>query len=286
MKHYLKSIHTQFKSGVLVIATITWMLLPNQTVATPLVTERFDSPVNGLPEEWTAVVSGGTLGVNADASIKPVSIGGNRLEIRRITPNFAAAYFTGSESVPGGTLSDFSSSVIFRQSNSTNYTGIIARSQSLEYYFSGYYIYVYGSSSAESGLYIAKSHGDNVGVPLVDGEENQFVSVNFTGGTDYRLEFTALGSQLTASVYGWDNEEESFTNLLASLTRYDDEFTSGYFGLRNRPGGNGRSTFFNDLTISAIPEPEFGLLIGFLGGLFAILRFTRRYSAAKAYICS
>jgi hypothetical protein len=98
---------------------------------------------------------------------------------------------------------------------------------------------------------------------------------------DYHITFAANGSILTASI-----SRENVVNgivvetALGSISTVDSSFASGEVGLYSF-AANSNNVFFDDITVSAVPEPTSGLLIGLGIMLFAFGPIGRRFLISK-----
>lgn len=86
------------------------------------------------------------------------------------------------------------------------------------------------------------------------------VSVSITRldpSLDYRLEFTASGSELTGRVY----ELSNLSSPLYEISKTDSTYTSGYFGLLVADqgalltGNQSADATFDNFSVTAVPEP-------------------------------
>ena len=92
----------------------------------------------------------------------------------------------------------------------------------------------------------------------------------FTAHTDYRFEFSAIGSTITAAL--WTLDEEPV--LLASTSLTDAEFTDpGYFGLMGTIRNRSRFGYVRDLSV--VPEPGTVSLLALAMGLLGYERVRR-----------
>jgi len=100
------------------------------------------------------------------------------------------------------------------------------------------------------------------------------VMPNYAALSDFFLEFSAIGSDLTGTVYS----DETRTTVLASLSVMDATYTSGVSGVSVSANNNGDTSLsgtFDNVSVSAVPEPSSIVVLG-LGFATAIGMRRRR----------
>lgn len=231
--------------------------------------QSFASPVGGLPTDWN--INSGFDSSEGDAEIATLS-STNWLKQERdgISSGNSFVYFNGdfgSGVVNDGILSDFSASAFFRISggSSGDGRGMMVRAGETDATPTGYYVVL-----SDDRLRIYKdptNPSSGRGTLLAFSDE----TVSLAGGTDYRFDISASGSTISAAVY----TGPGFSTLVADVSVVDTSYTSGLFGFRSSMGTAGRSVYWKDLTITAVPEPSTVALLGSVAGL-CLLRRSRR----------
>ncbi len=272
----MKSSH----SLLIPLLCLTSFALPFQGDAAVVITESFSSPLEGVPDDWTAVIRNNAEN-NGAVEIAPIpGVSENALRFERAangsSGNFgsnanAAVYYTAAGS---SQFSDFTAEVTLRFDNplgNSSSAGIMLRTQSLGYQF---------SSTPFAGYYIAVTL-DGLGIyenPTGNSTPGTLVSslaaFSAQGATDYLFKVSAQGSTLTASLWDISGTEE-----LASVIYSSANISDGYFGFRNGFGNYAQTAYFRDLTLTVIPEPASLILLG-IGGL-AVLHLRCRKNAAN-----
>lgn len=160
-----------------------------------------------------------------------------------------------------GTCDDVEGSVILRGSGSPMNAMALVRCTKTSMYTNdpalGYVIGLKIDSGTSSSLVIAKNpvNHTNVGTELA--------TLNITGdwrGKTLKLDFSAVGTTLTGSLYAWDDEDEDFIDLLGAVSVEDDTHTQGHVGLRMGAGWY-YSANFADFNVDVVPEPATILLL-------------------------
>lgn len=244
------------------------------------INEPFDSPLGGVPADWNLIWNGGAGPNNGIAEITEFgpsdSLTGflqERTVGTRGASGNSALYYAGSSGpVSNGVIDHFSASVIFQVAGgSSDRRGMLGRVQSQEYNnIEGYWANVTPSGD----LRLNRDPVSNVshGTEL----DHVTLSESLTANTDYLMTFSAIGSQLSASVYAWDSNTNDFTDLLGSVSEIDTTYAEGLFGYRVALGSANRRVYWRDAEIHIIPEPGTALLGSF--GLLLLLRRQFRLS--------
>lgn len=226
--------------------------------ASTIINESFDSwPVT----DWVASHSAGV----ASASVS----GENRLNIFRAAVDGvggSGVYYTGSQGeVVNGEILDFDMEVTMRFGGSSSFNnlasirGVAFRTQTLDRARpvgeTGFWGYVVGVNTrntdgvAAAGLYLFENptnfHFENQGTQLgFDG-----FSANLSDGIDYILQLSVHEKNISASLWNADKSIE-----LASISYSNAVEEAGYFGLRSVYPNSGLNTYYNDLSLTVIPE--------------------------------
>lgn len=276
------------KHAILFSCLIAGILcLPLPTLQSASLTEAFDTPVDGIPAGWTLRLSGSVDNTNGNTvgikEINPET--GNALRFYRGGGSGAIYYTSPLGESSDGKMSDFSAEIIIRPSGNTNAfavnssAGFVVRAQSLTYNnFNGYYIAISmgtGEGNGRIGIY-ENPTGHNHSSASGTLHAYDTFSTSLLNNTDYKLEMSAVGSVITASL--WTLGATPIE--LASATYLSANTTAGYFGLRNGFGNTNQAVYMRDLYLEqAIPEPSAVLLL--FTGLIGFLSM-RRYSHSQA----
>lgn len=160
-------------------------------------------------------------------------------------------------------LSDFTGQVILAASGWTaaEGVGVILRSRVSSFAGTESYFLAMNNDSLSLFWGVGTNFVTNATV-LASTPLNEALTTLANGG-EYLLSFSALGNTISASLYAsWTMDEDGnpVGSPIASLSYTDlrpEARTSGYFALRGgRLGSNGRTVYFRDLEIHAIPEPS------------------------------
>ena len=112
---------------------------------------------------------------------------------------------------------------------------------------------------------------------IASGGERSFLGGDLDTEAGYRVVFTGVGDQFSASIYLLSN----LNAALGSVTYTDDTYQSGGFGLivtdSNTFDLQGATATFDNFSVTAVPEPaNAALFAGVVGAV--ILMFLRRRS--------
>lgn len=240
------------------------------TGAAQTIQQSFDSPLGGLPTEWTLYKrnSGAPNNVAEIASYSD----SNWLKLQRYSSSNdqAAVYYTGT--TPSNLIADGSGSVTIRLGASTwtssDMIGVAVRSQSNSYQPQGYYLAFTADKIAI--LHSPTNHTYASGTEMAASDLTAALNTDL----DYQFQFSFIGSILSATLTTLD---QSVTLGTVSVDTSDSqfsaltEFTEGRFAIRAGYSGN-RTAYFKDVSVSMIPEPSTASLTG-LGLLFALIYF-------------
>lgn len=251
--------------------------------------ESFDSPLGGVPTDWMMQdFPTPNLGAGDSAYVAPLTQGDNRLFQFRSLDGGERRSLVGYTGTLGGNLAEagrfgnFTASVVVRpvvDNHPNHHRTIQFRAARQEYRDSGGYLAVLAESGTRLEFTIDPANHNDVG-RIIGGVDMPGMDLD----TDYLFTVSAIGSRLSAAVYGWDTTSGDWSATpMGSLVMNDDTYTEGYFGFRSgflRDGG----TYWSDLELSLLsddaeplPEPaSMGLLVLGVGGLGSYLRRRRR----------
>jgi len=243
--------------------------------AASVISEEFTSPLGGIPTGWTAVIRGGAAN-DGFVGVQQINASlGNGLQYQRISGgssnSSAAVYYTGTTGTPSDAkMMDFSSEITLRLGATLGVSssiGMMVRTQSLSYSFSGTSFGGYYVAVTNTGLGIYSNPSDN----SVPGTlESNFAVFVLSANTDYLFRVSALGSMISAEI--WDS---TGTTQYASVSYGSANEVAGYTGLRSGYGNSSQSAYFRDLNMTVVPEPGvLGLLA--LAGVWGLNRVLRR----------
>lgn len=192
------------------------------------------------------------------------------------------SYTGGSDGVtPGNQLADFNGRIILSGLSGTYPSGVIMRARNKsQSNADAYYVAVIPTSGTANGnpetarLAIYTGLGASLGAStlLVDDP----VGFDLDSTSEYRLNFSAVGSTLTASLWSLDAEGDPLAELASVTVQHQGATarTTGYFGLRGGVYSVVNGVYFRDLQVTVIPEPSLGRLswigLGLAG--FALVR--------------
>ncbi len=221
-------------------------------------------PLDDYPTNWATSISSNPL-INISSIADK-----DRLQISRTPSNSGsgAVFYTGgaSTATEENQFSDFSGSVVLRGLAGSYHRGVILRSGDKNYAAeNAYFLAITAGDSPSLNLYWSAGHVFAPSItPLVSDDISSLAS-----DRDYQLRFSAIGTVLSASLWG-ANENGDFINLLAEV-KYEEatQASTGYFGLRGGRYGGNAVTYFSDLEITAIPEPQSVAFIILGGALLA-----------------
>lgn len=207
----------------------------------------FQDPYRSIPEDWVVIPQSNDQNnltqitkLDNDSGFKAL------YQERRDNHGNAAVFYTGSSGPADfGLIADFSFSVQFRLTASPQESiGIFGRGQSLTWGtktepFRGYYAFV-----SNAGVSIVKDvHGNiNYGEILASSP----LIGNLRSGQDYKLAFIAREETLVAVLFGWSEENESFTQILCSAITEDNSYRDGFLGLRTSFSSEDRGVFWRN----------------------------------------
>lgn len=254
---------------LLFVIAVAIPFLLGSSLNAQLISQPFNSPLGGFPDDWNRTYSGGTAASTIE--IQERSEGVNQLLLRRDNGGHQIIHYIGSQGdIVNGVMADFSVSVVLMAPNSRNDPrGIVGRTSNTNYSnISGYYAYVQSNN-----LYITKDpvSGNSHGTTLISAALSENLSVE----VDYLHTFSAIGDQLSAAIWKMDGEG-NFSILLGEVSVTDDSYSSGLVGIRVAPGGNGRITWVSDFEMTIIPEPLTISLTVAIAGFLLIRRFRRK----------
>lgn len=257
-------------------------MLPATARAATVITEPFSSPEGGLPANWVLKKRG-----TAPDDIAQIATNNGQNALRLYRPDLgkdvgtsnyqAAVFYNGSTGdVTNGRMSDFTGSMIIsltRVNALSDTRGIVARAQSQAYVFNGYYLAV---NPTGIGIWLnPASHIDSGKQLAFSAFENTLLA-----NTDYRFEFSVLGSVLKAELWSINGGSllGSVTVDVAQQYPTDPAYNEGYFGLRVGYGSVDNATYFRDLNLTVVPEPKaaFLLLVAGAAALGQARRFVRK----------
>jgi|GEM_PF-2586074 len=247
--------------------------------AATMITESFSAAGENsvTPDGWTPT------------SLTAVDIVDGRQRIRRVGTGDgtgpAAIYYTGSQgTVQNGMIQDFEAELTIQFNNTGtaagSLRGVVFRAQTAELHapssetFWGYSVGLIISGN-DAGFYLFENPtGTNF---ASQGTRLDFASFSTTvdNNTDYILQLSAIGSNLTASLLTHDKQ-----TLIASVSYDEAEQKAGYFGLRAAYPNTSIETFYSNLTLTAIPEPGTVAFLGF-GVLAVFIRQRARRASLK-----
>jgi len=220
--------------------------------ATLLIEQDFQSPVDSIPDGWTA------FNEMATQSIKSWGYAGapaNGLKMVRgaAGSQSGVVYYSGA----GATLTNVTGSVLLGVSGSisSSSAGVLVRNTTLSgNTANGYYFFIRDTNS----FGISRSPDTHTTEGTVLAED--FTPSNFSITTAMKMEFSAIGSALSAKLYAWDSVGSNWDEI-GAVSATDTTFAGGgRVGLRVGSGNTNRGAYFSDLEV--IPEPaSVGLLI-------------------------
>ncbi len=245
---------------------VLWIATAGILRSAPLYDTSFIGANGTLPADW-AVISGDTFGTAAIQS--------NALVVTRAADESSqrhAMVFTGLDSQEGNSAAWTDVTVLVRM-RGTNLNVDTARHGVMLRYTHPTTGQGYWASLAGSTLRILRNEGMASDAGTYETQLNSVTFTTVSNNTWYWLEFSAVGSSLTASAFLDDNGSRG--TLLGTVSATDSTFTAGTVGIRNGFTSTGtRSATYDSLVV--IPEPSTAilLLLGFSSAL--LLRRTGR----------
>ncbi|MDQ8192804.1 hypothetical protein QEH59_00105 [Coraliomargarita sp. SDUM461004] len=234
------------RNRILTILAITISAALQHSAATPIYSETFDNRDDKFPQGWFDS-SHGTL------TPKVVEIRNNALYMSRPdqTNDSAAtrnALYAGSGS---SELTDYTVEAYFKNNHVANRSGVIVRWQDDSITNSntlkGYLATIYNNE-----IYISKDSNPNGGFNHPD----YLLATNklnrpIFGDQKVRITFTVSGSTLTARGY-IKSRTGDFDRLIGEVTTTDKTYQQGSAGVMSRFLYRGRSTRWDDFSITEI----------------------------------
>lgn len=222
-----------------------------------LLSETFQAPLQSRPTAWGAF---GGANVH-DIRAWPAMPNTPEYGLRIVRTGDGGG--TGSNVIytASNSFGDFEGSVLLAttgfNATGTDNAGILLRAQTTDFASTqGYYISLVGLNT----LTISRDPTThlNSGTILA----STAIAPQRANDTATRIDFSAVGSSISASAFAWNSVNETWS-LLATVSVTDTTYTAGMIGLRAGMIANGRGAFFADLEVSAIPEPSaFAALLG------------------------
>lgn len=221
--------------------------------------ESFDAPLNGFPDGWTLVGTGDApqvrpqIGSDERHALRMYRRAGLIYQPADGTDQFAdmqgSIRFNTGTAVGGS--NGGSLAVLLRQ-NQLAYSGTLNPEGEPEGSGEpGYKILIATDGSDASVTYLA-IYSANIGDghQHAVGRSENLTHVVFedklTAGTDYRLTFSAIGREITASLWTADGAPE----LLGTVVLDNAAYTrAGYFGINVSGSSSGSHGFFSDLEV-------------------------------------
>lgn len=243
------------------------------TNGTILYQTNFTGTNGATPDDWDGVTGGSNT----------MTIQSDRYVFRRVdSGNAMFSWYEGDYVLPDTSLlpasewTDYRIDTVLRSShlaNTSTRNGLILRWQddtgpgTGNQGYHGMLSYV---NSTTITLSILKDFTVTSGTPGGNGDGTLLESDNFTfslsDNTDYRLSFEGAGSLLTLTLSDMDE------TISHSISITDTSYTQGNPGLRVYQSSNTRTTSFDSLTVTAVPEPSTVLLALVAGGLLLMRR--------------
>lgn len=252
--------------ATMVLTAMTTIALP---VNAAVYTQAFDSPLGGLPADWS--VAGYHNSDFGKATIATVGQITGLQQTRTVGTNGPTGnswvYFQGNfGDITQGRLSDFTASALIRMTDAGSLDGergFMVRASA-----------PVGSSTTLSGYYISLTIGGQLNIYKDPGKDSSgagstgtlLQTASLPGGalsrnTDYLFSISAVGDTITGSIYGWSAADGSYSLFLGQVSTQDNTYSEGIFGFRTTFGGASRSVVWRDLTLTTIPEPGAAALL-------------------------
>lgn len=239
---------------------------------TEILNEDFTGGNGTFPTDWFNS-SGGATG---DFTRDTVEIQSNALFMARPASNDTGAPrnigYTGSFSgTPATDWEDYTVETLWsesRQDASSHTTGLLARWQGTgtSDRFDGYFAY-------EDGGVLRIGRDFDVSDQTSADTVLASTSLTRTPSNDEvtRLEFTVDGDSLTAEMFEEDGNTGNYTISMGSVSATDSTYSTGSVGMRAYFSFRQRDATFDDVIVTAIPEPSAYAVIGGLLAVGAVL---------------